>query len=128
MSNSTFLKILLAVLVLGISYGAVFYGGMAFGKAQAEPEPASAGDVSAFPAPAAMPQTITFTAEDVTEMRKNLSEAFDGELPEGMQNMLDQVSDGGTIDFGALREYRQLMGGGGGPGMFGGGRGMLGGE
>ena len=116
MSNTVFLKVLLGAILLGILYGAVFYAGLAFGRTQAEP--ASADDVSAFPTPAAIPQTITFTAEDVAEMRKNLSEAFGGELPQGVQDMLDQVSDGGTIDLQALRQYRQQMGGGLDSGMF----------
>ena len=120
MSNSTFLKILLGVLMLGISYGAVFYGGMAFGKTQLEPAPASAAGASALPAFENMPQTITFTAEDVAEMRANMEAMFGGEVPEGMRSMLDQAADGGTIDMGAFRQYRQEIGGGMGPGMFGG--------
>ena len=120
MQNSTFIKLLLGVLALGISYGAVFYGGMALGRTQAEPEPASAADVSTLPTFENMPQTITFTADDVAEMRANMEARFGGELPEGMQSMLDQVSDGGTIDIGAFGGHREGFGGGMGPGMFGG--------
>jgi len=117
MRSSTFVKLLLAVLVLGISYGAVFYGGMAFGKTQAEPAQPSETEVSALPTPAAIPGTITFTAEDVAEMRSNLEARFGGELPQGVQDMLDAASDGGTVDLQALRQQR---GGPGGGGMFGG--------
>ena len=120
MKNSTFLKLLLGVLVLGISYGAVFYGGMALGRTQVEREPASETDASALPTFENMPQTITFTAEDVAEMRANMEAMFGGEVPEGLRSMLDQAADGGTIDLEALREYRQGAGGGIGPGMFGG--------
>ena len=121
MRNSTFLKVLLGVLALGLSYGAVFYGGVALGKTQAEPGQSSAAPVAAVPTPGAgMPETITFTAQDVAEMRANIEERFGGELPPGMQDMLDQVSDGGTIDFGALRRQRDGSGGGIAPGMFGG--------
>ncbi|NQU96330.1 MAG: hypothetical protein HQ548_01630 [Chloroflexi bacterium] len=121
MRNSTFLKVLLGVLALGISYGAVFYGGVALGKTQAEPGQSSAAPVAAVPTPGAgMPETITFTAEDVAEMRANMEVRFGGEVPEGMQDMLDQAADGGTIDLEALREYRQGAGGGMSPGMFGG--------
>ncbi len=117
MSNSTFLKVLLGVLVLGISYGAVFYGGMAFGKTQAEPEESSEVQVSAIPTPGAgMPEAITFTAEDVAEMRANLEARFGGELPQGIQDMLNAAGDGGTIDLQAFRQRREGAGGG----MFGG--------
>jgi len=129
MSNSTFLKVLLGVLLLGISYGAVFYGGMAFGKTQAEPAQQPATDVSALPTPAAMPRTITFTAADVAEMRANMEAMFGGELPEGVQDMLNAVGDGGTIDMEAFGGHREGFGGGMGPGMFGdGGGGMFGGR
>ena len=127
MKNSTFIKLLLGVLVLGITYGAVFYGGVAFGRTQAEPETTSRADASALPTPAMMPQTITFTAEDVAGMRANLEARFGGELPEGIESMLNQVSDGGTIDLEAFRQHRQETGGGMGPGMFGGGGGSGGG-
>ncbi len=121
MSNSTFLKVLLAVLVLGISYGAAFYGGMAFGKTQAEPGQSSEAQASAIPTPGTgLPETITFTAENVAEMRAQIEARFGGDLPPGIRDMLDQVSDGGTVDLQALRQYRQQMGGGLGPGMFGG--------
>jgi len=120
MRNSTFLKILLGALVLGISYGAVFYGGVALGRTQAEPEPASEAAAAALPTFENMPETVTFTSEDVAEMRANLEARFGGELPEGMQSMLDQVSDGGTIDMRAFRGHREDFGGGMGPGMFGG--------
>ena len=122
MKNSTFLKVLLGALLLGASYGVVFFGGVALGRTQAEPSASTApGGISALPTPA-MPSSITFTPEDVARMRENLAEAFGGELPEQMQQMLDQVSDGGTIDFEALRERRQQMDGAGGigPGIFGG--------
>ena len=121
MSNSTFLKVLLGVLALGLSYGAVFYGGVAFGKTQAEPGQSSAAPVAAAPTPrAGIPETVTFTAQDVADMRAQMEARFGGELPPGMQDMLDQVPDGGTIDFGALRGRRDGAGGGIAPDMFGG--------
>ena len=121
MRNSTFLKVLLGVLALGISFGAVFYGGVALGRTQAEPGQSSEVQVAAGPTPeAGIREMITFTEEDVAAMRANMEARFGGELPPGMQDMLDQVSDGGTIDFGALREHREGLGGGMGPGMFGG--------
>ncbi len=127
MSNSTFLKVLLAVLVLGISLGAVFYGGMAFGKTQAEPGPVAA-DASEDAAQDFMPQTVTFTEEDVAEMRAQMEARFGGELPEGLQAMLDQFAEGGTINLDGMghRPDGDTGGGifgGGGEGMFGGGSG-----
>ena len=106
MRNSTFLRILLGAILLGISYGAVFYGGVALGRTQAEPEPASTAGVSAFPTPAAMPETITFTQEDVAEMRAQMEARFGGELPPGMKDMLDQFAEGGTIDLEAMGRGR----------------------
>ncbi|MBM3957817.1 MAG: hypothetical protein FJ313_07185 [Gemmatimonadetes bacterium] len=120
MKNSTFLKLLVGALLLGASYGAVFFGGVAFGRTQGEPSASPPAGVSALPTPVG-PQSITFTPQDVAEMRAELEARFGGELPEGMQAMLDRFSGGGTIDFEALRQYRQESGAGGmGPGMFGG--------
>ena len=126
MSNSTFLKVLLGTILLGISFGAVFYGGVALGRTRAEPDPVAAS-ASESAAQEFVPQTITFTPEDVAEMRAQIEARFGGELPEGMQDILDQFSEGGTIDLEAMRRRRQEMGIGEGPGLFG-GRGMLGGD
>ena len=124
MSNSTFLRVLLGAILLGVSFGAVFYGGVALGRTQVEPAPAAAS-ASEDAAQEFVPQTVTFTPEDVAEMRKEMEARFGGELPEGMQAMLDQFAEGGTIN---LEGMRRRFDGGTGEGIFGGGgEGMFGG-
>ncbi len=129
MQNSTFIKLLLGVLLLGISYGAVFYGGMAFGKTQAEP---AAVSESEDPDSEFMAQTVTFTEEDVAEMRAQMEARFGGELPEGMEAMLDRLAEGGPVNLEGMGHRPDDgtgggMFGGGGGGIFGGGSGGGGG-
>ena len=126
MRNSTFLKVLLAAFVLAVLYGAVFYGGVALGRNQVEPEQSSEAQVSGIPTPGTgIPETITFTADDMAEIREQMQAMFGEELPEAMQRRLDQFSEGGTIDLAEMRRRRQEMGIGDGPGLFRGGGGML---
>ena len=110
MRNSTFLKVLGGALLLGISYGAVFFGGVALGRTQAEPAEAVETGVSALPTQPGLPDQITFGPEQVAEMRSEMEARFGGELPEGMQDVLDQYAEGGTLDLEAMREGR--------PGLF----------
>ena len=107
MTNSAFLKVLLGAILLGVLYGAVFYAGLALGRTQADPEQGSEAQVPANSTPGTgIPETITFTEENLAEMRAEMEARFGGELPPGMQDILNQFAEGGTIDQEAMRQDR----------------------
>ena len=92
MRNSTFVRVLFGALVLGVAYGAVFAVGMEVGRSQGGTVAADTTEeagASLLPGLDEIPASIDFTAEDVEALRTNLEARFGGEIPEGIQTMLD---------------------------------------
>ncbi len=105
MTGSSFVKLVAVVVALGLTYGVAFGGGTLYGRSTA-PEGEAAQAVvalpTAIPAAEGQPQQLTFTPEDVTRFREQLSQQFGGQVPQGFDQALDQFRDGGTVDLSQL--------------------------
>lgn len=103
MTGSSFFKVVIGVLALGLTYGAAFGGGALYGRSSA-PKSAVASDIVALPTatlPATgqgQPPVLNFTVDDVARLREQLAQRFGGQIPPALQGALDGFRDGGQLE------------------------------